>query len=52
MTLRDTSYLFILHLRERKNFGFTTALCTENMTSYFTLIPALCLTQEENMRYL
>ena len=51
MTLRDISYLFSLHLRERKIYSYITALCTEYRTSYFTLIPALCQTQEEKMRY-
>jgi len=47
MTLRDISYLFILHLRERKIYSYITVLCTENITSYFTLIPALCQTRED-----
>ena len=51
MTLRDISYLFILHLHERKMYSYITVLCTENISSYFTLIPALCQTQEEKMRY-
>jgi len=49
MNLRDISYLFILHLHERKPYSYITAFCTENtlITSYFTLIPALCQTQKE-----
>ena len=51
MTLSDISYLFILHLRERKIYSYINVLCTENVTSFFNLIPALCSTQDEKMRY-
>lgn len=52
MTLCDICTPFILHLCERKIYSYITALCTENITSYYTLIPALCQTQEEKMYYL
>jgi hypothetical protein len=51
MTLRDICNPLVLHLRKRKIYSYITALYTAHVTSYFTLIPVLCQTQEENMSY-